>query len=50
VDDDSEALISEVFHDLEMGQGWILICEIYLDEFSDDDLDDEKQKFVNEKI
>jgi hypothetical protein len=50
LDDDNEDLIFEVFHDLEMGQGWILICEIYLDEFSDDDLDDEKQKFVNEKI
>jgi hypothetical protein len=50
VDDDSEDLISGVFHDLEMGQEWILICEICLDEFFEDDLDDDEVKFVNEKI
>jgi hypothetical protein len=50
VDDDNEDLISEAFHDLEMEQELILIYEICLGEFSDDDLVDEKQKFVNEKI
>jgi hypothetical protein len=50
VDDDNEDLILDDFHDLEMEQEWILIWEIYSDEFFDDDSDDEKQKFVNEKI
>ena len=50
-DDDSEDSILEDSHDLEVGSDdLILIFEICLDECSEDDLDDEGQEFVNEKI
>jgi hypothetical protein len=48
--DDSEDSILVVFHDLEIEREWISICEIYCDEFSDDDLDEDEVRFVNEKI
>ena len=48
--DDSDDLILDDFHDLETEQVWILILEICLDEFFEDDLDDDEVKSVNEKI
>ena len=48
-DDDNEDLISVAFHDFEIEE-WILIWVICFDDSFDDDLGDERQKFVNEKI
>jgi hypothetical protein len=51
LDDDNEDSILEDSHDLEVvNEDLILIFEICLDECSEDDLDDEDQEFVNEKI
>ena len=50
LDDDNDDLILDDFHDLETEQVWILILEICLDEFFEDDLDDDEVKSVNEKI
>ena len=52
-DDELDDLISEIFDDLadfEIEKVWIFIFEIYLDEFSEDDLGDDEVKSVNEKI
>jgi uncharacterized protein YqeY len=49
-DDDNEGLILEDFHDLEIEHEWISIYEIYLDEFSEEDLGEDEVKSVNEKI
>ena len=50
VDDDNEDLILEDSHDLEIEREWISICEIYSEDFLDDDLDEDEVKYVNEKI
>jgi hypothetical protein len=52
-DDDHEVLILEISEDLVdlvTEKVWILISEIYLEEFFDEDLVEENQKFVNERI
>ena len=50
VDDDNDDSILVDFHDFEIEREWISICEIYFDEFFDEDLGDDEVKFVNEKI
>ena len=50
LEDDNDDLIFEVSRDLEIEREWILIYEIWLDEYSGDDFDDEGQRFVNERI
>jgi hypothetical protein len=53
LDDELDDLISEIFDDsagLEIDKELILILEICLDEYFDEDLADECQKFVSEKI
>ena len=45
-----EALISVDFDDFEIEQVWILIFEIYFDEYFDDDLADEELRLESEKI
>jgi hypothetical protein len=51
--DDNEVSISEISEDLvdsEVEKAWILILEIYLDEYLVDDLVDDEVECVNEKI
>jgi phosphate uptake regulator len=47
---DDEDSISVDFRDSEIEREWILIWEICLEEYFEDDLEVDEQKFVNEKI
>jgi hypothetical protein len=49
-EDDNDDLILVDFHDLEIEREWISICEIYSEDFLDEDSDEDEVKFVNEKI
>jgi hypothetical protein len=49
-EEDNEDLILVDFHDLGIEREWISICEIYSEDFLDDDLDEDEVKYVNEKI
>ena len=52
-DDELDDLSSEIFDDFadfEIEKVWILILEIYFDEYLVDDLDEDELRYVNEKI
>ena len=49
VEDDSEDSILDDFHDFEIEHEWISIWGICYEDFSDDDLDEDEVKSVNEK-